>query len=209
MTDISDHLKKVYGARSVAEIRDAYQGWANAYDADNLVKGFRLPGLAAGLAARHVPVDTGPILDAGCGTGLVGESLSIFGYRELIGLDLSQEMLAAAESRGVYRRLFTQELGKPIDLESDSVAAFTCIGSFGPGHAPPSSLDELVRVVRPGGVGIFNLVDRYYEELGFAAKMQELTEAGLWREKEVTRPFPFYLLAEPDLTGRIYVFEVL
>lgn len=205
----NEALERVYAARTPDEIRDAYQGWAGGYDAENLAGGFRLPSMAAAYVARHVPVEASPLLDAGCGTGLVGEALSVLGYRGLVGLDISEAMLDAAGRLGVYSRLARQDLGQKIPEPDGAFAAFSCVGSFGPGHAPPESLDELVRVTRPGGVGIFNVVEASYEAQGFAAKMAELEAAGRWRERERSPAHRAYLLAEPELLVRIFVFEIL
>ena len=60
--------------------------------------------------ARHLPTGRGPILDAGCGTGLVGEALSVLGYDPVIGCDLSQGMLDHAARRGGYADLVTQDM---------------------------------------------------------------------------------------------------
>ena len=46
-----------------------------------------------------------PVLDAGAGTGLVGEWLGILGYPEVEALDISEGMLAVARAKGVYRAL--------------------------------------------------------------------------------------------------------
>jgi len=205
----TDDLGSVYGARSVEEIHAAYEGWAATYDAENLAKGFRLPGVAAGFVARYVSTSAGTILDAGCGTGLVGEALGVLGYPAVDGIDLSEEMLGLAQARGCYQGLAVQELGKPIPVEDGAYAAFACIGSFGPGHAPPESLDELVRVTRAGGFGVFNLVEATWEEQGFGDKIAELERAGLWRVVERPAPFRPYLLGEPELLSRVFVCEML
>ena len=99
-------LDAVYGAKSPEESRALYQAWATDYDADNLRKGYRLAGIAAALLARYLPRGEGPILDAGCGTGLIGEALTIFSYPEIEGLDISERMLegARAKSSGSARR---------------------------------------------------------------------------------------------------------
>ncbi len=202
-------LDAVYGAKTPEESRALYQAWAADYDADNLKKGYRLAGIAAALLARYLPRGEGPVLDAGCGTGLIGEALAIFGYQDIEGLDISERMLEGARARSVYQKLGLQVLGETIAEPSDRFAAATCFGSFGPGHAPPESLDELVRVVRPGGPVIFNVIEATYEEQGFTAKMAALSAAGTWRERERTPPFTPYLLAEPELFARAFVFEVL
>ena len=203
------HIDDVYGAQSPEEVRALYQKWAADYDADNIGKGYRLAGVAASLLARYLQRGAGPILDAGCGTGLIGEALRILSYEEIVGLDLSERMLEGARARGVYSALAVQELGKPIPEPSGRFAAATCFGSFGPGHAPPESLDELARVVRPGGPVIFNVIEASYKEQGFATKMDALSAAGTWREAERTPAFPPFLLAEPELLARAFVFEVL
>ena len=58
--------------------------------------GYLLPFLIAAWVARYVPVGEGPLLDAGCGTGLSGPSLKALGYDDIAGLDLSPEMLSVA-----------------------------------------------------------------------------------------------------------------
>lgn len=210
MTGKDSDLDQVYGASSPEEIRAIYQDWAARYDEENLKKGFHLPTLGAGLLARHLPkgagAGAGPVLDAGCGTGLVGLALSIFGVDALEGMDLSEAMLEVAGTRGVYAKLTAQELGKPLDEPDGRFAGACCFGSFGPGHAPPETLDELVRVVRPGGPIAFNVVAGTYVDQGFEAKMAALSEQGLWRETERTPRFRPFLLGEPDLFGIAFVF---
>ena len=45
------------------------------------------------------------IVDLGCGTGLVGEQLYNLGYKNIDGMDLSENMLKDAEEKGIYRYL--------------------------------------------------------------------------------------------------------
>jgi len=204
----TDDLDRVYGARSPAETRALYDGWAGSYDAEIVGKGYCLPALAAGLVARHAAAD-GTVLDAGCGTGRLGAALGVLGFRSVVGLDLSEGMVAAASRLGVYERLYVHRLGEPIPEPDGAFAAVACTGSFGPGHAPPESLAEFVRVTRPGGHVIFNLVEASREEQGFPAVMDRLAAEGRWRERERTGPARAFLLAEPELLVRLFVFEVL
>jgi len=208
MTKSGSDLDEVYGANTVEDIRNIYEGWAAAYDLDNLQKGYRLPAMAAGYVTRYIDRGAGPILDAGCGTGLVGEALNILGYSDLEGFDLSPQMAAAAATRKVYRKLGVQELGKEIPEDNNRFEAVTCIGSFGPGHAPPASLDELVRIVRPEGHIIFNIRDDTYIEQGFKARMDALSAAGKWQLVEASPAFRAFLVGEPDITVMIFVYRV-
>ena len=209
MPSLSDDLATVYGTASPDETRNAYDRWAGSYDADNIAKGFRLPGVAAAFVARHVPREARPILDAGCGTGLVGEALSILGYGGLTGLDLSEGMLKTAATLPVYADTLCHDLSDPIPAENDAFAASICIGSFGPGHAPVSTLDELVRVTRPGGHVIFNVRSDTFRQQGFEERMAALAAAGHWRPVDESPDFRVYLLAEPELKVRIFAFAVI
>lgn len=204
-TDTLDH---VYNAKDAQDIRESYENWASGYDAENIGNGFRLPTIGAAFVARHVPKDQGPILDAGCGTGLVGEALAILGYTDIVGLDISPAMLKFAERLATYDRLYEQDLGQPIPENDNSFASVTCFGSLGPGHAPPACLDEFIRVTRPGGHVIFNVRPDTYEEQGLKAKIDTLLAGPLVRVVERSPNFRPYLLSEPELGAKIFVLEV-
>ncbi|MBS9716936.1 class I SAM-dependent DNA methyltransferase [Pseudohalocynthiibacter aestuariivivens] len=182
MTNATDTLEHVYNAEGMQAIRESYEGWASNYDAENIGNGFRLPTIGVAFVARHVPNDEGPILDAGCGTGLVGEALAILGYEDIVGLDISPAMLKFAERLETYNLLYEQDLGRPIPEADNSFAAVTCFGSLGPGHAPPDCLDEFIRVTRPGGHVIFNVRPDTYEEQGLRAKIDDLLAGPTVRE---------------------------
>lgn len=171
------YLARVYGARSRKELRGIYDDWAESYEADLVGWGYIGPSLVVGLVARHVPPGEEAILDAGCGPGNVGALLARLGYRGLVGIDLSEAMLARAEASGAYRECRAMTLGEPLDFADDSFAAAIVAGVFTAGHAGPEALDELVRVVRPGGLLIFSLSSAVYEAEGFEAKLDALEAA--------------------------------
>jgi predicted TPR repeat methyltransferase len=74
-----DRLEKVYSADTPEKAEAAYDGWASKYDADLMAMGYRLPWMFAACVLRHIPFGIGPILDAGCGTGLQVEPLHLAG----------------------------------------------------------------------------------------------------------------------------------
>lgn len=202
-------LKEAFREKSTQEARELYDDWAATYERENMVKGYRLPWMGAAMMARHLPMGTGPVLDAGCGTGLVGEALSVLGYDPVIGCDLSQGMLDHAASREVYSDLVTQDMTQRFGWPDGHFAGFICIGCFGPAHAPPDSLREMVRVTRPGGVGVFSLVDTNLDGRGFGQVIRDLTEAGSWRIIEKTRRFRPYVIDEAEVLTNLFVVEVL
>ena len=204
-------LSRVYGARSNQELQTLYDAWADHYDQDLAAFGYTYPALMAGLVARHVRELDNPILDAGAGTGILGAILHALGYDRLVGIDLSDGMLAVARRKGVYGELKNRTLGQPLDFADDSFGAAISAGVLTVGHAPPDSLDELVRVTRPGGHVIFTLSAPVYEEGGFKQKLDALAAAGRWRAVDVTRPWQALPNApsEHAHASRAYAFRVL
>ena len=203
-------LRRVFTTRERAELTAAYNAWAGRYEADMLAVGYMHPFVAAGLVGRYVGDRSTPILDAGTGSGLLGQVLEILGYRDLNGLDMSEGMLAQASARGVYRDLRCRVLGESIDYPDGAFGAVVSIGTLNIGHAPAAALDELVRVTRPGGRLILTIPTRAWEQGGFGEKVEELREAGRWRSVETTEPYrPMPLSpSEGQVTTRMFVFAV-
>jgi predicted TPR repeat methyltransferase len=204
-------LEQVHAAKSNAELRALYDAWAAQYDQDLQAFGYSYPPAIAGLVGRYVREREAPILDAGAGTGIVGEVLSILGYTCLTGIDLSDCMLAVARAKGVYSALKNQTLGERLDFADDSFAAVVSAGVLTTGHAPPSCLDELIRVLRPGGHLIFTLSLPLYETGGFRSKLDALSAAGRWRAIETTPTWCALPLArfKAAVMARAHVYQVL
>lgn len=209
MSEESEALARVYAARTPDELGAAYAGWATDYDRETIALGYCLPFVIAAWVARHVPKDAGPLLDAGCGTGLSGPYLTALGYLDLAGLDMSGEMLRFAETRGTYRDLRQAELGRTLPWPDDHFAGFLSTGVFTAGHAPASGLEELVRITRPGGFAIFTVRDILLDDGGFRDVFHALQDAGRWKPVEESEPFRAFVLAEPEVLVKAFVFEVV
>lgn len=202
-------LDMVYAAETETELTAAYAAWANGYDMETAALGYCLPFVIAAWVARYVPKGAGPLLDAGCGTGLSGPYLQALGFGDIEGLDLSEEMLGLARARGGYRALTKAALGGPLPWDDGHFAAAFSTGVFTAGHAPASSLDELVRITRPGGFVIFTVRDVVLEAGGFRQAFAELEAAAKWRRVEESPPFRAFAVAEPEVLVQAFVFEVL
>lgn len=202
-------LEEVYAANSAGELASAYAKWSSGYDRQTVELGYCLPFIIAGWVARYVPVRNGPLLDAGCGTGLSGPYLRALGYDAIEGLDFSEEMLGLARRRNAYGALKRATLGETLPWPDDYFTAFLSTGVFTEGHAPASSLDELVRIARPGGHAIFTVRDSVLERDGFLDVFSRLEQAGRWRPMEESPPFRAFAIAEPDVLVKAFVFEIL
>jgi len=173
-------LELVYTASTHDQLMRAYRAWAGAYDVDT-VDGFGYVGhLVTARALADVVGDReARILDAGCGTGLVGQALRTLGFTRLEAIDASPEMLALARAKGVYQRLHQVDLEGPLGLHEfyDGVA---CAGTFTFGHVGPAALARLASVTRAGGHICFTVHEGAYAEFDFRAHIDALEESGRW-----------------------------
>lgn len=202
-------LDSVYTSDTPKALAEAYAAWAATYDSETASLGYLLPFLIAAWVARHVPSGEGPLLDAGCGTGLSGPSLKALGYRDIAGLDLSEDMLKIAGSRQAYSELKQAMLGGPLPWPDGYFRAFFSTGVFTISHAPASGLYELVRITKKGGHAIFTVRDLVFESGGFGDVFAELEHDEKWRPVEESPWFRCYAIAEPEALVKTFVFEVV
>ncbi len=181
-------LGAVYEAKSANEIAQIYDRWADTYDAEMAKAGYRHPSICLALLARHLPAGSAPVLDAGAGTGLVGEWLGIIGYPDVEALDVSGGMLAVAARKNIYSHLHEAALGQPLPFADDHFAAIVSAGVFTTGHVGAEGLDELVRICRPGGIIVLTVKSTVWGQ-GFASKIEDLASAGLMRLMEQTAAY--------------------
>jgi SAM-dependent methyltransferase len=204
-------LEGVYHAKTQNELIALYDVWADTYDADMQGIGYVHPAVIAGLVGRYVPNQSDPVFDAGVGTGTVGKILAILGYSNLIGVDMSEGMLARATARRIYADLRNRVLGEPLDFADGSMAAIVSTGVFTTGHGPAHAWDELTRITRAGGHLIFTVGTVVWQEQGFAKKFDELCGMGLVEPVETTpvyHPMP-YSPTESGFTTRAHVYRKL
>ena len=214
-TDKFEPLQRTYktdtatSAKSSQEISEIYDNWAEDYERRILSYGYSTPAVTAGFFGRYVKPEHGPVLDAGAGTGITGEVLAPLGYKDLLGIDISPNMLELARKKGVYKDLRQMALGGRLDLPSDAFAAVVATGVFAAGHAPPESFEELIRTTKPGGHMIFSVRTDVYVEAGFKDKQEALEREEKWQLVEVTEPFSHLRFEDPKLKVQVFVYRVL
>jgi MFS family permease len=201
-------LDRLYGAHDLDELRTEYDRIAADYDSALLDgMGYRSPPAVAAVATRFLELDA-RILDAGAGTGLLGVALSQAGFTRLEGFDLSLAMLAEAARKRIYGDLREGRLGDALEYPTGTYDGVASSGVLTTGHAPASSLDELVRITRPGGHVIFTLRSDQVPP-GFEEKIEELQEIRRWELVEKGDEFQALPVGEPEVLVRVWVFRVL
>lgn len=181
-------LGAVYGARSAGEVAALYDGWADSYDAEMAAAGYRHPTICLALLSRHLPRGAAPLLDAGAGTGLIGEWLGIVGYPHVEALDISEGMLARARAKGAYKDFHRLALGGSLPFADGAFAGVVSAGVFTTGHVRAEGLDELVRIVQPGGVIVLTVKTTLWTG-GFEAHVAAYESARRVARIEQTEPY--------------------
>jgi len=179
------YLRQARDAAGSKECMDIYDKWAATYNAEvgDAAQSYVAPVLVAQAAIKYKaaksPADS-VILDAGCGTGLVGQALAMSGARAIDGIDLSQPMLDIARDTGAYRDLAQADMNKPIAQKDDTYDIVSCVGTFTLGHVGPDpALRELVRVTKAKGIVVATILQQIWIPGGFKAEVEKLKEEGL------------------------------
>jgi ubiquinone/menaquinone biosynthesis C-methylase UbiE len=207
--DREKRVQWIYSSKDNRELSERYDVWAKDYDTD-LDEGFGWvgPKKAVEYFVKYVPKD-GKVLDAGAGTGLCGELLAKEGYSDMTAMDISKGMLEEAKKKNAYKAFDQMVMGEKLDYADNTFDGVISVGVMTVGHAPASSLDELVRVTKPGGYIVYSLRPDVYRDNGFVAKHEELQKAGKWKLAEVSDEFQTLPKGEPEVMHQDWIFQVL
>jgi ubiquinone/menaquinone biosynthesis C-methylase UbiE len=172
----------IYKLKAGKEVEDYYGEWTveNKYDKDMVDWKYSGPQETVDLFKKHTPNKDIKILDAGCGTGLVGIELKRNGFDNLDGADFSQKMLDLIP-KNIYQNLFKIDLNQKVNIKDNTYEGLTCVGTFTFGHVNPPALDEMVRICITGSLIGFTINIGIYEEYGFDKKIKELEDKNSWK----------------------------
>jgi len=185
--------------------REIYDDWSDSYDNHLLEEfGYISPDIAAQALSDEIEQGEISIIDYGCGTGLVGQSLNQQGFVTIDGIDISAGMLEQARAKQVYRHLVCGDLTTRIALDDSAYDAATCIGSMGAGHVGAEHIPELLRPLRAGGLFVIIMNGMYYSSGRFDQAFRQLESDGLWR---IRRLEEFNYMTQLDRPGWLLVAE--
>jgi len=204
--DKKKRLEWIYQAKDTQDLEARYDLRAEEYDQDVASYGYKIPGVLAGFLCRYIKTEGGSILDAGAGTGIMGEIMALLGYKEIVAMDLSRGMLKIAKAKGVYRELHRMVMGEHLDFPDNRFAVTVAVGVISIGHAPPESFDELIRCTRSGGYVMFSV---RADAQGFRERQDALENNSKWKLIEETDPFISLPLGEPDIKHKVFVYKIL
>lgn len=172
-------FERVYTSTTVAEQRQNYDAWAADYDEDVLESGYLGPKLLAQDLASIPSIRPNTVLDVGCGTGLTGIALKSVGIDVIDGVDLSQEMLAQAKKKEVYHGLYEANLNEGLPFPEGLYDAAFSVGVYTLGHVKPTTIPDVMRVVKPGGFFFLTVSGDSWEKHGYAETLAQLEAQGI------------------------------
>jgi len=175
----------IYKINKPEELLKYYQDWTdnNKYNKDMVDWNYTAPQETVSVLRNYALNKNSKILDAGCGTGLVGIELKKYDYSNIEGVDFSQSMLDLVP-QNIYKKIEKIDLNKPLKFKNNIYDVVMCVGTFTYGHVKPHALDEIIRITKNKGLICFTINEGIYEEYGFDKKIKELTNNKLWNIKE-------------------------
>ena len=158
----------IYKLKTPEELLKYYQDWTNnnKYNKDMVDWNYTAPQETASVLKKYAFNKNFKILDAGCGTGLVGIELKKCGYLNIEGIDFSKNMLDLVP-QGIYKKIEKVDLNKTLKFKDSTYDVVMCVGTFTYGHVKPEALDELIRITKSKGLICFTINEGIYEEYGF------------------------------------------
>ena len=169
-------LEGAYSLKTPEDSVNLYRDWAETYDsgfADEM--GYVYAKNVAAALLGELAGTTPEVLDIGAGTGLIAEELPGI---SVDGIDISQEMLDVAGSKGLYRERICADLTQPLSIADAKYGAMVSAGVFTHGHVGPSCLPELMRIAAPGAVFVLGINSEVFDSAGFGSAFAGLVADG-------------------------------
>ena len=171
---IDARLSRVYD--NPGDKQALFDDWAPTYDNDLVNEmGYVADAEACRRLEALVRDRQARILDAGCGTGLVGRRLQQAGYKEIHGSDYSQKMLDEAHASGAYRRLQQHDLTHPVETDQLYDAAIV-VGVFAFSVPSAEHLVNITCSLTPEGIALVTVNGKAWSEADWPAKLEGFDE---------------------------------
>ena len=177
-----DSKLPIYKLNSKEKVLEYYDNWTknSKFNQDMVNWKYLAPINSIKLFKQYALNKHIKILDAGCGSGLVGIELNKEGYFNIDGVDFSQSMLDLIPPQ-IYKSIELVDLNEPLNFKDDSFDAIICVGTFTYGHVKAHALDEFIRVTKKNGYICFTVNEGIYKEYKFDKKIEELSNNNLWK----------------------------
>ena len=173
------NVKSVYSYKSSEDLKRYYNDWAYGYDKYTQDVNYILADYIAKVSSALMSNDAVSVLDIGCGTGIVGEKLSIYNpHCAIDGVDISVEMINLAKSKKrldklpCYYNLYCEDLTQKSKLIQKKYDFIVSAGTFTLGHLGVKELIESIDFLKNKGKAVFSIKSDHYENGSFYMALQ-------------------------------------
>ncbi len=171
---IDSRLSKVYEKNG--DNQELFDNWASTYDHDLIDElGYVADAEACRQFVSLVNDRQARILDAGCGTGLVGRRLKQAGYTNIHGSDYSEKMLAEAGTTGVYQSLEQHDLTLPVKVDQPYDAAIA-VGVFAFNVPSAEHIVNITTSLKVGGIALVTVNGKAWREADWESKLTDFDQ---------------------------------
>ena len=208
---IARHMLAACTGRDVPErasdgfVETTFDSFAASFESKLASLSYRAPALVAAMLedAGLEPSQRLDVLDAGCGTGLCGPLVAPFA-RRLVGVDLSEGMLAHAKDKNVYHALIKAELTEYLRDEQRSLRPDR-VGRYAGLFRRSQERHRGVRSarLRPNGLLVFTLEHAIGDHGGVGYRLRVARPLQSW-----PRPMSSELLTSAGLQSKIVEAEL-
>ncbi|MEK8015900.1 MAG: class I SAM-dependent methyltransferase [Candidatus Parabeggiatoa sp.] len=187
------------------DVEKEYDSISHSYDAELEAKGYMAPQQAGTIIKNHLPNTETLILEAGCGTGLLGLELNKQGFSNLTGMDISSNCLKEAESKNVYAKTVKHNLLEPFPFPDKTFDGVVCVGVFS--RFDEAQIKQIVaefaRVTKDEGTILFSHRDDLITPLTY----KTLDELEAVKVEKVTETLPYFSIDEhyKDIKIRFFI----
>jgi len=187
MNDPLGKLAQIAKRNNEFGAKDIYDSWASEYD-HSLKEdyGYIAPEITVNLFKNYFSNKNIQIMDAGCGTGLVGAILLKKGYHSVDGIDISPEMIKVAKNKQIYRALFEFDLNKSHFKPKCTYDALISVGSFGHGALKPTAINNLLNLISSGGMLFIFMNSEPFKSDNYIEHFNSLSDQKLWITKSIS-----------------------
>ncbi len=171
----------IYKLNTPKEILKYYRNWSanNNYEKDLEGWNYLAPLLSCQLFNSQKINQNSLILDAGCGTGLVGKILKNKGYNNVEGLDFSSEMLDLIPL-DIYKKTYQADLNKKLQIPDNFYDHALCVGTFTYGHARANAFYEFHRILKNNSYFAFSINEGVFKSYDFEKAISKFEKNKKW-----------------------------
>ena len=164
-------MDKAMSAKTGKETADIYNEWAPSFDSAHMIES-SAKSIKAVCAIAFELICSGDVkdvvvMDAGCGTGMLGYYWRQFRTEKkdvLFGVDLSTGMLEKAHTKAVYNGLIVSDLNEPIEGDNGIYTMIVSANAFMDGHCTPQAIVNMLPMLENGGYAIIAMENGMYSK---------------------------------------------